>query len=63
MSADVMEDQPAHKKQKLATSASFDDDLDGFNELNRLEPIVESQSHASAASLSMPNGAVIFLYF
>ncbi|KAI1729114.1 histone acetylation protein domain-containing protein [Ditylenchus destructor] len=54
MSADVMEDsQPAHKKQKLAASASFDDELDGFNELNRLEPIVP-ESHNS-----MPNGSLL----
>jgi hypothetical protein len=48
-----MEDQqPALKKQKLGASASFDDDLDGFNELNSLEPIGAPESHSSA----IPNG-------
>uniref|UniRef100_A0A915EK40 histone acetyltransferase n=1 Tax=Ditylenchus dipsaci TaxID=166011 RepID=A0A915EK40_9BILA len=56
MSADVMGegDQPAHKKQKLAASVSFEED-DAFSELNNLEPIVP-EPHSSMSNGSLLNG-------
>jgi hypothetical protein len=50
-----MDVQAADQKKKLAAQASFDEDmdLDGFSELDKLEPAVDAQQHQS----SMPSSS------
>lgn len=56
MSATIMDDQPALKKQRIS-SASFEDDLDGFRELNNL---AESEPQTSTSnSLPMNNTPMV----
>lgn len=68
-----MEENSTIRKRKMTAQASFDDelDLDGFSELDKLDPVETQQSHSaqssapSCSSTSNPvhNGPVFIFRF